>query len=87
MRLHRPIGLWACLKESHMAKTNNGKVVATANNIEFVELEDGRMAAVFDPKKSLGKSASGKSDLIASTNGNLSVSDFTAGINIYRKAK
>ena len=69
-----------------MAKTNIGKTIANANNLEFVELEDGRIAAVFDPKKSLGKSASGKSTLIASTNGNLSVSDFTAGVNIYRKA-
>lgn len=68
-----------------MAKTQIGKTVATGNNLEFVQLDDGRFAIVFDPKKSLGTSKSGKSDLIASTNGNMGVSDFTAGVNIYRK--
>jgi len=69
-----------------MAKTNLGKTISTAANLEFIELEDGRMAIVFDPKKSLGNSKSGKSVLIASTNGNKGVNDFTAGVNIYRKA-
>ena len=68
-----------------MAKTQLGKTIAQGNNCEFVELEDGRVAIVFDPKKSIGVSKSGKSKLIASTNGNMSVSDFTAGVNVYRK--
>jgi len=69
-----------------MAKTQIGKTIATGNNLEFCLLDDGRVAVVFDPKKELGMSKSGKSKLIASTNGNMSVSDFTAGVNVYRKA-
>ena len=69
-----------------MAKTQIGKTIATGNNLEFCQLEDGRVAIVFDPKKDLGASKSGKSKLIGTTNGNMSVADFTAGVNIYRKA-
>lgn len=63
-----------------------GKTLATGNNLEFIALDDGRVAIVFNPKKELGLSKSGKSKLVASTNGNMSVADFTAGVNIYRKA-
>lgn len=68
-----------------MAKTQVGKTVANANNLEFVQLDDGRVGAIWDPKKTLGTSKSGKSDLIASTNGNMALLDFTVGVNIYRK--
>ena len=56
-----------------------------SDNLEILTLEDGRVAIAFDPKKSVGVSKSGKSKLIATTNGNLSVLDFTVGFNAYRK--
>ena len=68
-----------------MAKSQS-IIAKPAANIEVIALEDGRVAICFDPKKKLGVSKSGKSELIASTNGNLSVLDFTIGFNAYRKA-
>lgn len=67
-----------------MAKTQN--LLASGKNLEIVQLEDGRVAVTFDPKKSLGKSASGKSTIIATTSGNMAVGDFVVGFNAYRKA-
>lgn len=62
------------------------EVLASGNNVEVIMLEDGRMAVVFDPKKKLGISKSGKSQMVASTNGNINVNGVNIGFNAYRKA-
>ena len=67
-----------------MAKTQ--EVLLSRDNCEVISLEDGRMAVVFDPKKKLGISKSGKSQMVASTNGNINVNGISIGFNAYRKA-
>lgn len=69
-----------------MATKQSSILKNPANNFEVIQLEDGRVAIAFDPSKKLGLSASGKSQKIASTSGNLAVLDFTIGFNAYRKA-
>ena len=55
------------------------------SNFEAVQLKDGRVAIIYDPKKKLGTSKSGKSNLICTTNGAVAVLDHTVSINIYKK--
>ena len=69
-----------------MAQAKAEVILSLASNVEVASLEDGRIAVIFDPKKKLGISKSGKSQLIASTSGNINVNGINIGFNAYRKA-
>lgn len=57
-----------------------------AKNYEVVELADGRVAYVLDPTKDLGKSASGKTNIVSTTSGALKLdSGLVVSMNAYRK--
>lgn len=56
-------------------------------NVEM-KIKDNKLTIVVDLSKEFGKSASGKSTMIASTEGNLSLPDMEdvkIGLNVYRK--
>lgn len=54
--------------------------------VHYIELEGGLRALVFDSSVTHGRSASGKSEIIASTQGNARMSDgINIGLNVYRK--
>ena len=60
-----------------------------AQNIEMTVTADNKLIITVDLSKSFGLSSSGKSVIVASTNGNIAVvgrEDIKAGINIYRPA-
>jgi hypothetical protein len=61
-------------------------LLSLGSNVEVVSQEDGRIAVIFDPKKKLGASKSGKSNIIATTGGNINVNGISIGFNAYRKA-
>jgi len=58
-------------------------------NIEIRNLDDGKTAIVFDPKGRHGRSASGKTIIVASTEGNQKIitptGEVTVGFNAYVK--
>jgi hypothetical protein len=68
-------------------KLETSKVLESneAKNFTVVELKDGKVAFVFDPKKELGDSKSGKTTLISTTSGAVKVNGFTISMNVYTK--
>lgn len=61
-------------------------VVVVGQNV-LMEVKDGKLLITVDLSKSFGVSGSGKSTIIASTGGNVSVPDHEAvkvGLNVYR---
>jgi len=56
-----------------------------AKNFTVVELKDGKVAYVFDPKTQLGDSKSGKTKIISTTSGALKVNGYTISMNVYTK--
>lgn len=52
-------------------------------NVEIVE-KDGKLIITIDLTKNFGKSKSGKTTIIASTDGNVSVADVKVGLNVYK---
>jgi hypothetical protein len=53
-------------------------------NVE-VKVEKKVMTLTIDLTKSFGPSKSGKTEIIATTNGNVQIGDVTIGVNVYRK--
>lgn len=56
-----------------------------AKNFTVVELKDGKVAYVFDPKVELGASKSGKTQIISTTSGAVKVNGFVVSMNVYKK--
>lgn len=53
-----------------------------------LKIKDSRLTIVVDLSKEFGKSSSGKSTMIASTEGNMSLpdmEDIKVGLNVYKK--
>lgn len=62
----------------------------TMKNCVINERKDGKVEIIFDPAVHIGVSGTGASNMIATTSGNLKVSDhksgeFSIGLNVYRK--
>ena len=72
-----------------MKTGSNGMKLGT--NLEVRHESDGRIALIFDPKHRGGRSASGKTIIVASSHGNQSIpywngEAITIGVNAYVKA-
>lgn len=69
-----------------MSQTINLKdvPVSIGDNIEAAKTEDGKLVLIIDPNENLGKSGSGKTIMIATTRGNVSIGKAKIGINMYR---
>ena len=52
-------------------------------NVEMVE-QNGKLIITIDLTKNFGKSKSGKTTIVASTDGNVSVADVKVGLNVYK---
>ena len=48
------------------------------------ETEDGKLVIAIDLKNVKGLSKSGKSQIIATTSGNIKIGDVTVGLNVYK---
>lgn len=73
-------------KAADIAAKSNGKPQAASENIEM-KVEGHTLTIVVDMSKRLGTSASGKSEIVATTRGNKTVNvggkDYKLGVNIY----
>jgi hypothetical protein len=55
------------------------------NNIDAkYDEKTGKLTLTIDTRRSFGESKSGKSVMVASTNGNTRIGDVTVGVNVYR---
>jgi hypothetical protein len=75
-----------------MTKKQIGAVVTNVlhdgkdKNLQVATMSDGRVAYLFDPKKILGPSKSGKTQLVSTTSGALKLNGLpTIAVNIFQK--
>lgn len=66
--------------------TGSTLFISADSNIEVLKLDDGRIAYVFNPAMSLGPSKSGKTTMVSTTSGSLTLPGLPViSVNVYRK--
>jgi len=75
----------AALKKPEAKKETKTNLLAGTKNVH-AEITDGKLILTVDLAKNFGKSASGKSTIIASTLGNkfLEAAGVSIGVNVYK---